>query len=382
MQTTAIHAGEGRLGDVAPPIHVSTSFAFPSAAEAAEAFATEDRPVYTRWGNPTLTLLEEKVAALEGAPAALATASGMGAVSAALLTVLRAGDHLVATTGLYSGTYHLVCHDLPALGIECTLAAATDPAAFEAAIRPESRAIYLESPANPTFALNDLARIVEIARRHDLTLLMDNTFATPINQRPHEWGVDLVVHSATKFMDGHGDAVAGVITGSEALIERARHGPLRNLGAALSPFNAWLVARGIATLPLRMARHNGNALALAEWLHAHPAVEWVRYPHHASHPQYDLARRQMDGGGGVLAFELRDGLEAGRRLLDRVELCTNAVSLGDVRTLITHPASTTHHSLAPAARRAGGISDGLVRLAVGLEEPDDLIADLESALAS
>lgn len=385
LSTLAIHVGEteGEERDVAPPLHMATTYRYRDAEEAAWAFETEEIPVYTRWGNPTLALLERKVAALEGGEAALATASGMAAISTALLTVLQAGDHLVATTGLYSGTYHLVTHDLPRLGIETTLVPADDPAAFEAALRPNTRAIYLESPGNPTLVLNDVEAVAAIARRHGLLTLMDNTFATPYNQRPLDLGVDVVIHSATKFLCGHGDAVGGVIVGREEFIAEARRGPLRHFGGCLSPFNAWLIVRGLHTFPLRMARHNENALRVAKWLASHPAVEWVRYPWHPSHPQHELARRQMPGGGGgVVVFELKGGLAAGRHLLDRVRLCVRAVSLGDTRTLITHPASTTHASVPPDARRQAGITDGLVRLAVGLEDAEDIIADLDQALAS
>ncbi|MDQ4075319.1 MAG: aminotransferase class I/II-fold pyridoxal phosphate-dependent enzyme [Chloroflexota bacterium] len=381
IHTRAIHAGEGDAGaDVARPIHMANTFSFESAAQAAHAFAYEDMPIYTRWGNPTVERLGQKVAALEGAEAGLALASGMAAISTALLTALSPGDHLIATTGLYSATYHLVEHDLPRMGIESSLAEATDPEAFAAALRPNTRAIYLESPGNPNFALNDIVAIVEIARANNLLTLIDNTFATPINQQPHALGVDVVVHSATKFLGGHGDAIAGVITGPAEFMERALKGVVRNLGGVLSPFNAWLVARGIQTFPLRMARHNENALALSHWLAEHPAVREVRYPFHPSHPQYDLARRQMRGGGGVLVFELKGGYEAGRQLLNRVQLCTLTVSLGDTKTLITHPASTTHASVPRDYRLAYGIPDGLVRLAVGLEDVEDLMADLDQAM--
>ena len=324
--------------------------------------------------------MEQKVAALEGGADALATASGMAAVSTALLTTLRAGDHLLATTGLYSGTYGFVTRDLPRYGVETTRAEGADPAAFAAALRPNTRAIYLETPGNPTLALNDVAAVVEIARRHDLLTILDNTFATPYNQQPLALGVDVVVHSATKFLGGHGDAIGGVIVGSEAFIDKAKQS-LRSFGGCLSPFNAWLIARGLQTFPLRMARHNANALHVARWLVDHPAVAWVRYPWEASHPQHALAKTQMPGGGGgVVVFELKGGVEAGARLLDRVELCARTVSLGDTHTLITHPASTTHHSVPAEARHAAGISDGLVRLAVGLENPEDIVADLDQAI--
>lgn len=381
IHTHAIHAGETNERDLTPPIRMSTTYLFEDAAEAAEAFEREHVPIYTRWGNPTTRVMERKVAALEGGTDALATASGMAAVSTALLTALEAGDHLVATTGLYSGTYGFVLRDLPRYGVETSLADGTDPATFATALRPNTRAIYLESPGNPTLALNDVAVIVEIAREQELLTLLDNTFATPYNQRPLEMGVDVVVHSATKFLGGHGDAIGGVIVGSEAFINEAKQ-VLRTFGGCISPFNAWLIARGLQTFPLRMARHNENALHVARWLVEQPSVAWVRYPWEDSHPQYALAQSQMPGGGGgVVVFELRGGVEAGARLLDRVELCARTVSLGDTHTLITHPASTTHHSVPRAARLEAGITDGLVRLAVGLEDIADIIADLRHALS-
>ena len=382
LHTLAIHAGEDEgLPDVAAPLHMASTFRYASAAEAAHAFETEERPIYTRWGNPTLAMLEAKVAALEGGEAALATASGMAAVSTALLTALQAGDHVVATTGLYSGTYSLLTRDLPRFGVETTLAEATDPDAFVAALRPNTRAIYLESPGNPTLALNDVAAITALARERGILTFIDNTFATPFNQRPLELGVDVVVHSATKFFCGHGDAIGGVIVAPQDFITRALKGPLRTFGGCMSPFNAWLIARGIHTFPLRMARHNANALRVAEWLAEQPGITGLRYPWHPAHPQYALARAQMPGGGGgVVVFEVAGGEQAGARLLDAVRLCTRTVSLGDTRTLITHAASTTHRSVPKAARLASGLSDGLVRLAVGLEAAEDIIADLEQAL--
>ena len=382
-QTMAIHAGMELVeGDVSPPIHMASTYLFDSAEAAAQAFEGEDQPIYTRWGNPTTQVLERKVAALEGAQAAVATASGMAAVSAAILAVVSQGDHIVATTGLYSGTYHLLIEDLPRFGIETTLADATDPNAFRQAIKPNTRLIYLESPGNPTLALNDIAAITSVAQAHGILSMIDNTFATPINQHPIDLGVDIVVHSATKFLGGHGDALGGIIAGPQSFITRVLKGPIRRLGGCMSPFNAWLIARGICTLPLRMARHNENALQVASWLAEHPAVAWVRYPWHPSHPQYDLACRQMPGGGGgVVVFELKGGYEAGVRLLNRVSLCARTVSLGDVRSLITHPPSTTHHSVPQAARLEAGITEGLIRFAVGLEDVEDIIADLDQALS-
>jgi methionine-gamma-lyase len=381
FHTKAIHAGTATdEADVAPPLHFSTTFRFEDAAHAAHAFAEEDVPIYTRWGNPTVDVLNGKLAALEGAEAAVATASGMSAIATALLAVLKAGDHVVATSGIYSATYHLMVTDFPKLGIDATIVPADDTAAFVAALRPNTRAIYLESPANPNFALNDIAAITKVARERGIVTLIDNTFATPYNQRPHELGVDVVLHSTTKFLGGHGDAIGGAITGTTEFIDYVVKHPLRNFGGIISPFNAWLIARGIQTFPLRMARHNESTLAVANWLAEHPAVAEVRYPHHPSHPQYDLARRQMKGGGGVLVFVLKEGLAAGTRLLDKVKLCTLTVSLGDTRTLITHSASTTHASVPREFRLKSGIDDGLVRLAVGLEDVEDIIADLEQAL--
>lgn len=381
--TQAIHVGtEISPQDVSPPIHMANTYLFESATEAAHAFEAQDRPIYTRWGNPTLAVMERKVAALENAEAAIAAASGMAAVSATLLAAVEAGDHVVATTGLYSGSHNLLTKDLMRYGVETSIAEATDPQAFEAAIRPNTRAIYLESPGNPTLSLNDIQAIAEIARTHGLLTLVDNTFATPFNQRPLDLGADAVLHSATKFLGGHGDAIGGVIAGSADLIDRVK-GPIRQYGGCLSPFNAWLIARGINTLPLRMKRHNDNALTIAQWLESRQGVRWVRYPWLASHPQVTLAKAQMPGGGGgVVVFELKGGIEAGRRLLNRVHLCARTVSLGDVRTLITHPASTTHHSVDPETRRRSGITDGLVRLAVGLEDSEDIVADLDRALSS
>ncbi len=379
--TRAIHEGtEISPQDVSPPIHMANTYLFESANEAAQAFEMQNRPIYTRWGNPTLAMMERKVASLEGATAAIATASGMAAVSAALLAAVESGDHIVATTGLYSGSHNLLIKELLRYGVETSIVDGTDPRAFGMAVRSNTRVIYLESPGNPTLSLNDIRAIAEIGHTRGLLTLVDNTFATPYNQRPLDLGADAVIHSATKFLGGHGDAIGGVVAGSTDFIDQVK-GPIRQFGGCMSPFNAWLIARGINTLPLRMARHNKNALTIAEWLETHHGVAWVRYPWLSSHPQVALAKQQMPGGGGgVVVFELKGGIRAGRRLLNRVELCARTVSLGDVRTLITHPASTTHHSIDPETRRSTGITDGLVRLAVGIEAPEDIIADLDRAI--
>lgn len=382
--TQAIHAGEApdrATGAVAVPIHMANTFAYASAEEAAATFAGEQAGyIYTRWGNPTQEVLEKRIAALEGGEAALATASGMAAISTAILSVVRQGDHIVASKAIYSGTFNLLNRELPHYGITTTFVDASDPQNIAAAMRDNTRIVYLESPGNPTLALNDIAGGAEVARQAGALTFVDNTFATPINQRPLDLGADVVLHSATKYFCGHGDAIGGAIVGSQAFIEEARSGVLRDIGGVISPFNAWLILRGIQTLPLRMARHNANALQVSRFLEEHPAVNWVAYPGLESHPQHALARRQMRGYGGMVCFEVKGGVEAGARLMNRIKLCTLTVSLGDTKTLICHSASTTHSTVPPEARQAAGITDGLVRMSVGLEDPEDIIADLAQAL--
>ena len=383
--TQAIHAGEESLpktGPLIPPIYQNSTFQFETAEECVTAFTDEDSGyIYTRWGNPTQSVLENKIAVLECGEAALATASGMAAVSTALLTLLAHGDHVVAMDSLYSGSYNILNEDLRRMGIETTFVDATDPGTIEQAIQPNTKVIYLESPVNPTLKLVDITACAEIARTHGVTLVFDNTFATPCGQQPISLGVDVVVHSMTKYLSGSGAVVAGMIVGSKEFIDRAKKGALRHFGGVISPFNAWLTLHGVATLPLRFERHCANAHALAEFLESHSAIERVHYPGLPSHPQHALAKQQMNNFGGMVSFELKGGIAAGEKLVNRVELCALAVSLGDVRTLICHSASTTHLHVSPEARRRAGITDGLVRVSVGLEEVEDIIADLEQALA-
>jgi methionine gamma-lyase len=395
LYTQAIHAGEAPdplTGAVSPPIHQATTFAFPSAEAAAAAFERYTEPallftgeqdpyVYTRWGNPTITALERKIAALESGEAALATASGMAAIASAVLTAVKPGQHIVSARPIYSGTYELFARKLPPLGIEVTFVDATEPANIQAALQTNTRLIYIETPGNPLLDVTDIAAVAGIAQQTGVLTMIDNTFATPINQRPLELGIDVAVHSATKYLCGHGDAVAGAIVGPAEFIHQARIGMLRDFGGIISPFNAWLILRGITTLPLRMERHNANAMKLARWLEEHPQVRLVRHPGLVSDPGHAVAQKQMQGYGAMIAFEVKGGIEAGRRLMDRVQLCTLAVSLGDARTLICHPASTTHSYIPAAARQAAGITDGFVRFSVGLEDPEDIIADLDQALA-
>jgi methionine-gamma-lyase len=390
--TQAIHVGETlketsvteKSGTpLLPPIYQNSTFRFTSAAECAEAFRDEESGyVYTRWGNPTQEILEKKLAALEGGEAALATASGMGAVSIALLTVLADGGHVVAMENLYSATFQILNEDLRRFGIETTFVEATDTTQIERAIRADTKVLYLESPTNPLLKLVDLRASAEIAKAHGLTSIIDNTFATPCGQQPITFGIDVVVHSMTKYMSGSGAVIAGAIIGQKEFVVRAKEGALRNFGAVISPFNAWLTLQGLTTLPLRFARHSENATRVAAFLEAHPAVAWVRHPSLTSHPQHELAKRQMDAFGGMITLALKGGRAAGEHLVDHLQLCSLAVSLGDVRTLICHPASTTHSHVPAEIRRRTGITDGLVRVSIGLEDAEDIIADLGQALES
>jgi methionine-gamma-lyase len=384
IHTTAIHAGEAPdpvTGALVPPLHLATTYHLGTAENGAAIFAGEkDAYVYTRWSNPTVATLERRVAALEHAEAALATGSGMAAISTAVLNAVSAGDHIVSARAIYPSTMHLFTEQLLPLGIETTFVDARDPARVAGAVRPNTKLVYLETPGNPTLALCDLEAISRICRAAGVTSICDNTFATPVNQLPLDLGIDVVVHSATKYFCGHGDAVGGLVAGSRGFIERAATEPMRYFGAIMSPFPAYLILRGTQTLPLRVERHNASAQRIAEFLEAHPRVASVSYPGLASHPQHALARKQMRGFGGMVCFDLEGGVEAGIRLMNSVRICSLAVSLGDARSLITHPASTTHSVVSREARLTQGVTDGLVRLSVGLEDVEDLIADLESGL--
>jgi cystathionine beta-lyase/cystathionine gamma-synthase len=384
MHTQAVHAGERpdpSYGDSVAPIHMATTFYLGSAEEGADLFSGQREGfVYNRWGSPNQSMLEEKVAALDGAETALAAATGMAAISTALFSVLKAGDHVVATDSLYSGTQHIIAHELPRFGIETTIVDATEPANVERALEPNTTLLYLETPGNPTLKISDIAALTAIARQRGIITFLDNTFATSINQRPLELGVDVTLYSATKYMAGHGQAMGGMMVGSRALIDKARTGALRYLGGTISPFNAWLIMLGMHTYPLRVERQSQSALELARWLEDHPAVEWVRYPGLESHPQHAIARKQMRAYGGMICFELRGGIEAGARMMNRIKLATLAVSLGHTKTLVCHAASTTHSTLSAAERQAAGVSDGLVRLSVGLEDLEDLMQDLDQAM--
>jgi methionine-gamma-lyase len=379
-----IHAGDPHNPStgVSSPIYQSATFAFDDPADIAAAMAAEAHPeFYGRYATPNTKQVEATIAALEEGEAALAVASGMAAVSLVLLTFLQAGDHVVAQQTLYPTTYKILAHKLPAWGIETTFVEQTETAAFAAAVQPNTKLIYVESPANPTLSLTDLSAVAQLAQAHQALSVADNTFATPYNQRPLLHDFDLVLHSATKYLAGHSDVVAGVVVGRAAQITALWENHVL-LGGVLHPFEAWLLERGLKTFGLRMRGHNENGLAVAEFLDRHPAVREVYYPGLPSHPQHELACRQMPGGfSGMVCFDLHGGRAAGFQLLSRLRLIKLAVSLGGVHSLITHPASTISTVQSDAEIAASGVMPGLVRLSVGLEDATDLIADLEQALA-
>ena len=384
VQTRAVHAGkaENRTRAVAPPIWQTTTFSADSSEHFAEiASAVRPAEFYTRYGNPTHREVEATLVALEGGEAALLTSSGMGAIFTALMSVLRAGDHVVAQTNHYAGAMTLF-EDMPAhFGVEVTLVDQTLTEEFAGAMRPNTRVVYAESPTNPLMQVTDLRAVAELARARGATTIVDNTFATPVNQRPLEFGFDAVVHSATKYLGGHSDLTAGVIVSSREFVERAWHFSLL-AGSILSPFDGWLLLRGLRTLGLRVERHNSNALALARFLETRPEVARVNYPGLESHPQHALARAQMSGFTGMLSAELRGGFEAAERLISRLRLATNAASLGGTETLIVHPAAMWRGYMTAEELRARGLNDSLVRISVGVEDEQDLIKDFARALDS
>lgn len=386
FNTQSVHAGcrpDPLYGGVSVPIYQSSTFAFEDVDQGAARFrGDESGYIYTRMGNPTVAALEEAVASMEGGHAGLATGSGMAAITTALWTHLEAGSHLVGTDSVYGPSRVLVERHFNRFGVQSDFVDTTNLENIRAAVRPETRVLYIETPENPTMRLTDIRGCAEIARQHGLVLIVDNTFATPVLQRPLEMGADIVVHSMTKFLNGHADVVAGIIVTSTEAQRKAIRDVLNHHGGCIDPHQAWLVHRGMKTLGLRIKQAQRSAMAVSEVLHDHPAVEWVRYPGAADHPQRELAAEQMDGPGAILCFGVKGGLEAGRLLMEKVEIPTLAVSLGGVETLIEHPASMTHASLSPEAREQAGIGDNLIRLAVGCEDTEDLVEDLRDALDS
>jgi methionine-gamma-lyase len=386
FSTRAIHFGYEPMdheGALTPPLHLTSTFAFETAETGGQIFAGE-RPgyIYSRISNPTLDLLERRVADLEGAEAALATASGMGAITSALWTLVAPGDEIIVDKTLYGCTFAYMRHGLAKFGVTITHVDMTDPANLSAAIGPKTRVVYFETPANPNMRLVDIEATAKIARTAGAVTVVDNTYASPLLTRPIELGADIVVHSATKYLGGHGDLVAGMVVGSAETITTIRTTGMKDMtGSIMAPFNAMLILRGLKTLALRMERHCTSAQRIAETLERHPAVARIYYPGLPGFDQHELACRQMTGGfGGMIAFELKGGYAAGLSMMNRLQLIRRAVSLGDAESLIQHPASMTHSTYTREEREEHGISEGLVRLSVGLEDCDDILADILGAL--
>jgi len=382
FSTRAIHAGDKitEAEPVAVPIYQTAPFRFKDAAHGARLMCGEEEGcVYSRGLNPTTEMFEKKMADLEGGEAAMAQASGMAAISAAVLTEVRSGDHIIADEVIYGSTYDLFA-DLKKFGVDVSFVDTSDTGNVESAFRQETKLVFFETPANPTMKLSDIKAISEIAHEKGAKVFIDNTFMTPYFQQPLMHGADVVIHSATKYLNGHGDTIGGIIVGTSKFIKHARH-TAKNIGGAISPFNSWLIIRGMKTLSVRMDRHNENAMAVAKYLQGHEKISAVLYPGLREHPQHDLAKEQMSGYGGMVAFLLRNA-EGVPAFLNSLHLCTLAVSLGDVETLIQHPATMTHGVVPREKRIKYGIADELVRLSVGLEDADDIISDLEQALDS
>ncbi len=385
FSTKAIHGGheENTAGALATPIYQSSTFVFDSAEQGGRRFALEEGGyIYTRLGNPNCTEFEAKIALLEGAEAAMSMASGMGAITSAFWTALKAGDHIISADTLYGCTFAYLNHGISRYGVEVTFVDTKDPENVRKAMRPNTKVVYLETPANPTMDIADIEAISKIAHENEGCLVfVDNTYCTPYIQRPIELGADVALHSATKYLNGHGDVIAGIVAGKKEFIDQVRLFGVKDMtGSVLSPFDAYLISRGMKTLEIRMEKHCANAMKVAAFLESHPAVDKIYYPGLKSFPQYELAKKQMSLPGAMIAFEIKGGVEEGIKLMNNLKLCTLAVSLGDAETLIQHPASMTHSPYAKEEREECGISDGLVRLSVGLESVEDIIADLKSVL--
>ncbi|MDF1546778.1 MAG: aminotransferase class I/II-fold pyridoxal phosphate-dependent enzyme [Bacteroidales bacterium] len=379
-----IHAGafEDALGSATVPIYQTSTFKFKNAQEGADCFAGKsDGFIYTRIGNPTIKALEDNIAALENGFGGIATGSGMGAVTSIYMALLGQGVHMVSTASVYGPSRGVIEQDFSRFGVEASYVNTSNPDEVRAAIKPNTKLLYLETPSNPTMELTDLEEMVKIAREHNLIVAVDNTFSSPYLQKPLDFGVDVVFHSVTKFINGHADIVGGVIvTKTEELYKKIRHSMVY-MGCNMDPHQAFMVIRGVKTLAIRIERAQENAMKIADYLENHPKVAWIKYPGLKSHPQYELAKKQMKGFGSMISFGVKGGLEAGRKLMDNVKLAILAVSLGGVETLIQHPASMTHAAVPAEAKIKAGISDDLVRFSVGIEDVEDIIADLDQALA-
>jgi len=362
------------------PLFLTSSFCFDNSEEMRAAFADEtDDNIYSRFSNPNVKELIDRVCLLEGAEAGYATASGMSAVFASFMALMKQGDHLLSCSSIFGSTHTVITKFLPKYGIEYSYVPASKPEEWEAAIKPNTKMIYLETPTNPGLDIIDLEFVSALAKKHNLILNVDNCFATPISQRPIDFGADLSLHSATKWMDGQGRVLGGVIVGKKELIHNI-YLFCRSTGPALSPFNAWVLSKSLETLEVRMERHASNALKIAEALTGNPKISCVRYPFLSNHPQYKIAKKQMKDGGGIVCFELKGGVESGRKFLDALKMLSLTANLGDSRSIASHPSSTTHAKLTEAERLAVNITPGLIRISVGLEHPDDVLADILQAL--
>ncbi|MFN4235961.1 MAG: O-succinylhomoserine sulfhydrylase [Vogesella sp.] len=377
-ETLAIRAGRetSEYREHSQSLHLTSSFTFDSAAQAAAMFLGEiDGYTYSRFTNPTVSAFQQRLAAMEGAERAVATSTGMAAIQATMLTLLKAGDHIVSSRSLFGSTINLFNGVLGKFGVETSYVDAANLDAWRAAVKPNTKVFFLETPSNPLTDLADIAAVAAIAHEAGALLVVDNCFCSPALQQPIKLGADLVVHSATKYLDGHGRVMGGAVVGSDKLVEQV-YLHVRTAGPSLAPFNAWVLLSGLETLYLRMEKHSANALELAKWLQQQPAVEKVFYPGLPDHPHYALAQRQQKSGGPVLSFQVKGGREAAWKVVDAIQLISRTANLGDVKTTLTHPASTTHARITPEARAQAGITEGLLRVAVGLEHIDDLKADL------
>ena len=383
LETLAVRAGTVRsqFNEHSEAMFLTSSFVFRNAAEAAARFKGEEPgPIYARFTNPTVQMMEARLAALEGAERCVAFASGMAAILATVMGLMKAGDHVVASRSIFGSTVQLFSNILGRFGIETTYVSPTDPAEWRAAVKPNTRLFFVESPSNPLTEVSDIRALADIAHEVGAWLAVDNCFCSPALQQPLKFGADIIIHSATKYLDGQGRVLGGAVLGSQVLMDGV-YTFLRTAGPTLSAFNAWVILKGMETLSLRMEAHSKNALALAQWLEAQPAVARVLYPGLPSHPQHQLAMAQQKTGGGIVAFELKGGQDAAWKLIDATRMLSITANLGDTKTTITHPSTTTHSRMTPEQRAAAGISDGLVRIAVGLESVADIQADLARGLA-
>ncbi|HTN68149.1 MAG TPA: methionine gamma-lyase [Dysgonamonadaceae bacterium] len=383
--TQAIHGGHqpNQFGALCDPIYQTSAFTFETAEQGGRRFAMEEPGyIYSRLGNPTCNAVEEKVALLEGGEACASAGSGMGAITSAIWVCIQQGDHIISSKTLYGCTYAFLSHGITRYGVEVTFVDTRDTQNIKDAMQPNTKLVYLETPANPNLHITDIKAVAEIVHAQDDCLLMiDNTFSTPYITQPLALGADIVVHSATKYLNGHGDVIAGFVVGKEDYINQVRSLGIKDLtGACLSPFNAFLISRGLKTLEIRMEKHCSNAQKVAEFLEQHSAVDCILFPGLASFPQYELAQQQMSLPGAMIAFEVKGGIKSGKKLLNSLKMLVISVSLGDTETLIQHPASMTHSPYTPEERQASNISEGLVRISVGLENVEDIISDLKAAL--